>query len=182
MVKPSLRALIAGFAVWTGALAIMPADGTEIDRDLRQTVRARQVLLQDPDLALLNLGVAVRDRVATLWGPVPSAQASLRAERALRRLVEIADVRNELEVNAFADTGVELVPSLGVPTYLPDQLPPTLPRVRPPLATATDRRAKTKVASPAPAARNQGQLEIPAIPVPELDVPARMPLAPEQKR
>src|SRR3954470_14031744 len=39
-------------------------------RDVGLTVRARQALRRDKELAPLNLGVKVREGVATLWGPV----------------------------------------------------------------------------------------------------------------
>ena len=46
--------------------------------DLRLTVLARRALQGDPALGRLNLGVRVRDGVATVWGPVPS-DAVIRA-------------------------------------------------------------------------------------------------------
>src|SRR4051812_132510 len=67
-------------------------------RDVMYTIQARRLLLDDPDLGPLNLGVQVRDRVATLWGPVPTAELALKAELRLRNLVELLEVRNELSV------------------------------------------------------------------------------------
>lgn len=67
-------------------------------RDVQQTVQARRLLSSEADLQDLNLGVIVRDRVATLWGPAPSAEMAFRAELCLRRMIELAEIRNELFV------------------------------------------------------------------------------------
>src|SRR5919199_5069111 len=42
-------------------------------QDCRLELKALEALMQDEVLAPLNLGLTVRDHVATLWGPVPSA-------------------------------------------------------------------------------------------------------------
>src|SRR5437870_6966676 len=68
-------------------------------RDMRQTMQARKLLFSDPDLAALNIGVVVIDRVATLWGPVPSAEVAFRAELCVRTMIELAEVRNQLFVS-----------------------------------------------------------------------------------
>jgi hypothetical protein len=60
-------------------------------------------LQQDPVLAPLDLGVTVREGVATLWGPVPSRELGERAAALLRRLPELSAVHNELFVDPFAD-------------------------------------------------------------------------------
>src|SRR6266540_3074712 len=70
--------------------------GGDPARDVRQTIQARKLLSDDPELAEWNIGVTVRDRVATLWGPVPSAQVAFRAELCLKAMIELAEVRNEL--------------------------------------------------------------------------------------
>ncbi len=59
---------------------------------------ARRSLLRDAELAPLNLGVCIRNRVATLWGPVPTADLGFKAEQRLRGLVELLEVRSELIV------------------------------------------------------------------------------------
>ena len=68
-------------------------------RDVRQTIEARQILADDPELASWNIGVTVHDCVATLWGPVPSAEVAFCAELCLRSIIELADVRNDLIVS-----------------------------------------------------------------------------------
>src|SRR5947209_10088994 len=68
-------------------------------RDVRQTIQARKLLADDPELAAWNIGVTIQDRVATLWGPVPSAEIAFRAELCLRTVIELAEVRNQLFVS-----------------------------------------------------------------------------------
>jgi osmotically-inducible protein OsmY len=70
--------------------------------DLRYTVLARQALDEDKDLAALDLGVRVRNRVATLWGPVPTAELERRAVARLTRIAELAGVRSEMHVDPEA--------------------------------------------------------------------------------
>jgi osmotically-inducible protein OsmY len=71
--------------------------------DLRLTVLARKTLAEDRDLGPLNIAVRVRDRVATLLGPVPSADLGQRAAARLARLPELVGVRNELFVDSDSD-------------------------------------------------------------------------------
>lgn len=66
--------------------------------DTLQTIQARKLLLNDSQLQSLNLGVTVRNRVAELWGPVPSLELSRRAEQRLRGMFELIEVRNRLFV------------------------------------------------------------------------------------
>src|ERR1044071_9815392 len=70
--------------------------GGDPSRDTRHTMQARRLLAEDPDLAPWNIGVIVQDRVATLWGPVPSAEVAFRAEICLKSMIELIEVRNEL--------------------------------------------------------------------------------------
>ena len=77
------RRLAASLLTFLRLLVLLPAtlwlnDGParaasrlESTDDLILTVLARKALLDDRDLATLNLGVRVQQRVATLWGPVP---------------------------------------------------------------------------------------------------------------
>jgi hypothetical protein len=97
-------------------------------RDVRQTIHARKLLSEDPELAAWNIGVTIQDRVATLWGPVPSAEVAFRAELCLRSVIELADVRNELVVSdALKPMRVPLKID-NPPSFLPDHLPPPLPK------------------------------------------------------
>lgn len=82
---------------------VLPASNTDyaknaVERDIYQTMWARRMLLEDPVLAPFNLGVRVRNRIATLWGPVPNHELGLAAQRRLNSMIELVDVRNELYV------------------------------------------------------------------------------------
>src|SRR4051794_23423697 len=61
--------------------------------DVRLTSHARRALLEDCQLAPLNLGVKVKDGVATLWGPVPSEKVAEEALERVKGVEGIAGVR-----------------------------------------------------------------------------------------
>lgn len=107
------------FQRWLWAICVAFASATAVPAsdldDLIHTILARKALHDDASLRDLNLGVSVKARVATLWGTTPSADASRRAAAALRRLVELRDVVNELYLD----------PSL--PDFLPEILPQVVP-------------------------------------------------------
>src|SRR5437870_2837391 len=84
-------------ALWAAPPTWTPVPDRSL-ADLHYAVQACQRLQQDEALAPLNIGVRVRNRVAVLWGPVPSVALALRAEAKLRAMIEFADVRNELIV------------------------------------------------------------------------------------
>ncbi len=109
-----------------------PAEPVGI-RDLKQTVEATSYLAEDPELALLNLGVRVKDRVATLWGPVPTAELSFKAEVRLRSLNGLLEVNNEMFILEETATVRSPFAPAPVPVRSPDSLPPALPT--PPLET-----------------------------------------------
>jgi hypothetical protein len=67
-------------------------------RDLELTVHARRALRDDNSLGPLNLGVQVRDGVATLWGPVPTVADVRRAVKVLEAVPGLAAVRSELRL------------------------------------------------------------------------------------
>ena len=99
--------------------------------DLWRTVQAVKLLHEDAALAPLHLGVKVRNRVAVLWGPVPSRDLAVRAETRLRNMIELVDVRNELIV--MPDERV-FTPSPQRPLFSPDKAPPPQEQRRPGLA------------------------------------------------
>jgi hypothetical protein len=70
--------------------------------DCQLAVRARQALHQDELLASFNLGVSVRDHVATLWGALPSQDLLRRAEERVRQVQGVAEIRNQLRVEPQA--------------------------------------------------------------------------------
>jgi osmotically-inducible protein OsmY len=77
-----------------------PQDATPSFRDVEATIRAREALGKDQELAPLNLGVKVRKGVATLWGPVPSEALIRRATQALEKVRGVYEVRSEVYVVA----------------------------------------------------------------------------------
>jgi hypothetical protein len=95
--------------VLLSVLVVRPAPATAetvpsaLDQDRQLTSLARQTLQTDPLLAPHNLGVTVRNRVATLWGPVPSVGLALRAEELLRTLPGLTQVRSDLRIEAGAE-------------------------------------------------------------------------------
>lgn len=102
------------------------ADGDYWMLDFFHTHKVRKLLLEDEVLGSINLGVRVRDRVAYLWGPVPTPELALRAEQKLRECIEIKEIRNDLYVEERP---------VG-PLYLPelpggDPTPPRAPRLAP---------------------------------------------------
>jgi hypothetical protein len=73
------------------------------DNDCTLTALARQALLDDVELGLLNLGVSVNDHVATVWGPVPSQASARRAVECVRRVQGISRVVDQLSVEPPQD-------------------------------------------------------------------------------
>ena len=107
-----------------GIAPVSAAPPDPLLQDVLYTMQARKALLDDDTLAWLNIGVKVQGRVAVLWGPVPSADAALRAEARLRGLIELIDVRNELVI--ISDDPRQPVEQ---PRVAPEPAPPALPRV-----------------------------------------------------
>src|SRR5262245_17610969 len=94
MSTPTRPAPLAVFAVLLLAAA-SPAE-KPADLDARVTLRARRALAKDRLLKELNLGVRVHYGVATLWGPVPSAELAARAVRLVGKVEGVHQVRDEL--------------------------------------------------------------------------------------
>jgi hypothetical protein len=105
-------ALLASLDLLTSGGAARAGDRPDgaAHRDLRHTVNARRALLRDPALGPLNLGVKVRDRVAVLWGPVPSQEVRRRALQVLRTVPDLLDVRDESHLDAPDDLAPEFLP------------------------------------------------------------------------
>jgi osmotically-inducible protein OsmY len=73
-------------------------------RDLSRELQVLHALHNDPKLAPLNLGVKVRDRVAILWGPVPTRELAERAIFVVKKLPEIGEVQNQMMVQYRDET------------------------------------------------------------------------------
>src|SRR5262249_324395 len=93
----TLTAVLLGFAASPAFLSgaePAPAKSDNSFDDLKLEGLARKALNQDKRLAGLNVGVTVRDRVATLWGPLPSAdavQGALDRLKQVRGIVKVVD-------------------------------------------------------------------------------------------
>jgi hypothetical protein len=126
------RRILVVVAVLLSLVSPAFAEGTRLIgdpmRDVQQTVHARRLLADDPELKEHHIGVAVRDRVATLWGPVPSAEVAFRAELCLRMMIELAEVRNELVVSDLMEPVRRPLKIDAPPRYVPEPMPPNLPR------------------------------------------------------
>ena len=70
----------------------------ESARDWVLGIQARRILHKDEQIAALNVGVSVKDKVATIWGTLPSAEVGKRAEEILKKINGIASVVNECKI------------------------------------------------------------------------------------
>lgn len=73
-------------------------------RDWILTNQARRSLLKDDEIATLNVGVSVKDKVATIWGTLPSPIVGTRIEGILKKINGIASVVNECKIVAPPST------------------------------------------------------------------------------
>jgi BON domain len=143
-----------------GVIAVAPPSAQVAERDMMLTLQARRALLRDPVLGPLNLGVHIRNRVATLWGPVPSAELGFKAELCLRGLVEVVEVRNDLLVTGEG-AAAQTLPSPLPPTFLPPPSPPALPGL------------PTEVPLPPVAAPMAPAIGVPSPVIDDIDLPPR---------
>src|SRR5262245_17761754 len=88
-------------AGWAGSSGTAVA---QIPRDVMLTYQARHFLDQDEVLANHNIGVKVRDGVATLFGNLPSSDLIQRAENRLRAMKGLRQVQCELQVKVPTET------------------------------------------------------------------------------
>jgi osmotically-inducible protein OsmY len=123
-----------------------PKELPSVLADCRITVFARQALQENPALALLNVGVSVQDNIATLWGPIPSADLARHAEQTVRRVPGVAAVRNELQVEV---TSASIQNMFGPPIKLTPR-EPVLMAVAPFAGTLAKRPFENKPAPPVP--------------------------------
>ncbi|HEV3117437.1 MAG TPA: BON domain-containing protein [Gemmataceae bacterium] len=100
-------------SVATNPPAWQPLPAQPVDpaiQDMELTLRARRALADDPVIAKLDLGVEVRNRVATLWGSVSSKELCQQAEARLRNGLGLTAVCNELHIDAADAPGGPLPP------------------------------------------------------------------------
>jgi hypothetical protein len=99
-------------------------------RDLELTLRARKALLQDPTLAPLSIGVTVHDRVAVLWGKVPSVELARQAQTRLRQVLGLSGVQDDLCVCPTPGASpAKPLPPVSARAPLADPVVPQPPRI-----------------------------------------------------
>jgi osmotically-inducible protein OsmY len=91
-------------------------------RDLTVLLRVRRALMADDEMAPLNVGVSVRDGVATLWGPLTTKDQVRRALKTAADVRGVQSVRNDLYL---AKDTRPLPPLFILPDKLPERLAPT---------------------------------------------------------
>lgn len=108
---PACWRALGSWAVGLGLMLPMAsaAPNNATDAQCRMTSLARQALDGDAQLGALNLGVSVRDEVATVWGTVPSSAIADRAVNCLRRVPGVARVDNQLTVECPTDPLVDFL-------------------------------------------------------------------------
>jgi hypothetical protein len=94
----AVLALVAPLVSAQAEAPRLPPAGRSPLRDLQLTVSARSALQHDPSLGPLHVGVLVVDGVATVWGPVPTAEDVRRAVKLLEAVPGIAAMRSELRL------------------------------------------------------------------------------------
>ncbi len=77
-------------------LSVQQAEKSTRDRALMNA--ARRAVAKDDLLKALPLGISVNDKVATIWGNIPSPDLAKRAEALVRKINGIATVMNECRV------------------------------------------------------------------------------------
>ncbi len=98
----SVGPILVGVAPAAGqappAAAQAPADEAPTVRDLQLRLQARAALMKERAFAAPDFGVVVHQRVATLWGTVPSVELARRAEELVHQVPGLVEVHNELQV------------------------------------------------------------------------------------
>lgn len=142
MFLPSCKSIpcAVGAILCLGAAGQAQPPDEALLRDLWHTVQARKLLLDDPVLGRLNVGVKVTNRSAVLWGPVPSPELAARAEQRLRSMFELIDIHNQLSIEPEDNPVPGSTPAPDMPQFLPDVPPPDAPIVpRRPVMRPTSR-------------------------------------------
>jgi hypothetical protein len=163
--------LAAGVVALAAAAAApeLPVDGY---RDLQLTVHARRALRQEPVLGSLNLGVRVRGGVATLWGPVPSADLVGQAVKRLESVQGVLEVRSELYV---ATPETDLRPLLVVPPEEPQRTESASPDPQSGSLGALTGRSGDANSAPGPAQPPRGAEPAVPVSVPGAEAPPSTP-------
>jgi osmotically-inducible protein OsmY len=102
-----MNALLRGIVLAAAFLHSCSSVRADTAADLRDTSLARSLLLQDRELEAFNVGVSVRDHVATLWGVVPSAELARRAVDMLKKQPEFREIHSKIVVDPAERPEVE---------------------------------------------------------------------------
>lgn len=97
---------------WLPVLALLAGTAWAapvIEPDTRLTLKARSALADDSQLKECNIGVHVKNHVATLWGTAPSADLAQRASDNIRRVRAIVRVEDNIVVEAPDDPLVQFL-------------------------------------------------------------------------
>lgn len=101
LARTRLHAALAGLLLATAGMPVAgapPRRDVAASRDVQLAVQAKQALLKDPALAKLNLGVSVRQGIATVYGAVPDADLARRAVLCVGQVDGILRVQNSIRV------------------------------------------------------------------------------------
>lgn len=97
-------ALLLGLAPQLFSIALQAGDARAIQipdltsRDWILNNQARRAILKDDQLAPHNIGVTVKNKIATIWGSIPAPEIAKRAEATLLKIPGIATVMNECRI------------------------------------------------------------------------------------
>lgn len=88
---------------------------SQAQQDWEATLRCRDKIATDPDLAKLNLDVSVNHAIATISGHVPTTDLKIRAEELAKQVKGVKSVQNRLRVDgapmpSTAPRGREFMP------------------------------------------------------------------------
>lgn len=98
--KAAHAVIFAGLLVLATSAGIVvadPADGSSL-ADWELTLRARTALWDEPTFAKLNLGITIKQGIATLHGAVPSTAVAVQAIERLKKVPGLRSVVNETYV------------------------------------------------------------------------------------
>src|SRR5262245_38573942 len=102
-----MSALIRSLLLWAGLvgawLGLAHSILAQPPADALLTYQARRALDQDQVLGKFNIGVVVRDGVATLIGKLPNANLARKAENCVQQVPGLRGLRSELLIGPPAD-------------------------------------------------------------------------------
>ncbi|WP_020475043.1 BON domain-containing protein [Zavarzinella formosa] len=160
----------------------------ERPKDTSLSRAAYTALQADEELADLNLGVRVEQGgVAVIWGPVPSKQLMMKAEKAIEGIRGVTAIVNQCELTSPTDTFVKEVEAAlkgkpaeperpSAPVVLaPPPSPMSVPEMSAPPPVAAPDRQTVSVMKPKADFITTGNSPAPAEPVARLLEPEALP-------